>query len=240
MVKSIFCAGSGPANHYAQMMLPGLGFSLAYGVQEADAVLLDIPTKQAEAEKVIGQMNPGQMLIGGNLPPEILEACPCLDLLREEQYLAENAAITAHCALRLAMTALPVVLPQGKTVILGWGRIGKCLGQLLRQLDVPFTITARRESDLAALRSLGYDACRVQELDLQDVRLLINTVPQVLLTKEALQACPQTVKLDLASKKGLPGEDTLWARGLPGIHAPESSGRLIARTILRLQKEGDL
>ena len=30
------------------------------------------------------------------------------------------------------------------------------------------------------------------------------------------------------------GDDVLWARGLPGKDAPESSGKLIARTILRL------
>ena len=43
--------------------------------------------------------------------------------------------------------------------------------------------------------------------------------------------------MDLASKKGIAGNDVIWARGLPGIHAPEESGALIARTILDLLKE---
>ena len=47
------------------------------------------------------------------------------------------------------------------------------------------------------------------------------------------------MKIDLASEKGLGGEDVIWARGLPGIHAPESSGRLIAETCLRLGMEGE-
>jgi len=29
-------------------------------------------------------------------------------------------------------------------------------------------------------------------------------------------------------------DDVIWARGLPGKEAPESSGELIARTVLRL------
>lgn len=45
------------------------------------------------------------------------------------------------------------------------------------------------------------------------------------------------MKIDLASKPGIGGTDVLWARGLPGKFAPESAGKLIAQTILRLLKE---
>jgi hypothetical protein len=33
---------------------------------------------------------------------------------------------------------------------------------------------------------------------------------------------------------GIGGEDVLWAKGLPAIYAPESSGKLIADTVKRL------
>jgi hypothetical protein len=42
------------------------------------------------------------------------------------------------------------------------------------------------------------------------------------------------VKIELASKDGMEGDDIIIARGLPGIHLPESSGELIAETFLRL------
>ena len=45
------------------------------------------------------------------------------------------------------------------------------------------------------------------------------------------------VVMDLASQKGIQGSKVIWARGLPGIHAPESAGRLIAETFLRKVKE---
>ena len=46
------------------------------------------------------------------------------------------------------------------------------------------------------------------------------------------------LKIDLASTAGIEGEDVIRANGLPGIHAPESAGRLMADTILRLIEEG--
>jgi hypothetical protein len=42
------------------------------------------------------------------------------------------------------------------------------------------------------------------------------------------------VKIELASSPGLEGDDVIEALGLPGKYAPETSGKLIARTILRL------
>ena len=42
------------------------------------------------------------------------------------------------------------------------------------------------------------------------------------------------MKIDLASVKGMEGGDVIWARGLPGKDAPESSGVLIGKTVLRL------
>ena len=45
---------------------------------------------------------------------------------------------------------------------------------------------------------------------------------------------PECLKIELASVSGMEGDDVIIARGLPGIWAPETSGRLIARTVLRL------
>ena len=41
------------------------------------------------------------------------------------------------------------------------------------------------------------------------------------------------VKIELASTDGMAGDDIVIARGLPGVHLPESSGELIAKTFLK-------
>lgn len=159
-----------------------------------------------------------------------------MDLLKDEGYLAENAAITADCALRLAGPLLQTTYRACPVLILGWGRIGKCLGQMLKALGAEVTVAARKEADRAMLRALGYRAVDFSQVPglLPEVGLLYNTVPA------KVMECDETrcIKIDLASVPGLWGGDVIYARGLPGIHAPEAAGALIAKTILKNLKEG--
>ena len=103
------------------------------------------------------------------------------------------------------------------------------------------TIASGSEEKRGALASLGYDVLDSGDLlpSLPRYRLIFNTAPRKMLSRENLAGCTDCVKIDLASEKWLGGEDVIWARGLPGIHAPESSGRLIAETCLRLGMEGE-
>ena len=182
------------------------------------------------------------MVIGGKLKHPALSGHPVLDLLRDDEYLAKNAAITAQCALRIAGSLLPTVPPDTPALVIGWGRIGKCLGKLLGAVGCPVTIAARNPADRAMIKALGQQAVdipRISEI-LPDVRLLFNTAPSPVLGADLLDKYKKCLKMDLASQPGLEGCDIIYARGLPGQYAPESSGRLIAETILRHLREGTL
>ena len=171
-------------------------------------------------------------IIGGNLPP--LPGYRVWDLLKDPAYIAENAYITAHCAVRLAMDKLPVAMRRCKVLIIGWGRIGKCLAALLKGMEADVTVAARKESDRAILHALGYSIADTKEIDCSPYRVIFNTVPATVLPKSPI-GC---LKIDLASTAGITGNDVIHARGLPGKDAPEASGELIARTVLRfLSKE---
>lgn len=182
-------------------------------------------------------------IIGGNLPTEGLQGYKTMDLLKDPVYLASNAAITAYCAVRLAMQELPVTLRGLKVLIIGWGRIGRCLSALLWGLEADVTVAARKLEDRAMAHALGYHTAIPEELD-QDLncyRLIYNTAPAPVLSREQIAHCRENcLKIDLASSLGIDAEDVLWARGLPGKDAPESSGKLIAKTAIRLigQREG--
>ena len=71
------------------------------------------------------------------------------------------------------------------------------------------------------------------------MEIIVNAFQgQVTVIADLFQSLDHCIKIDLASAKGIAGDDVIWARGLPGIHAPESSGRLIAETFVRkLQEE---
>ena len=206
-------------------------------------LLLPVPaTLPAESlENTLALLPPEVTLLGGNLDRY---SCPCrkLDLLKDETYLAENAAITADCALRLAGQHLGVLFRCCPVLVIGWGRIGKCLSGMLAALGADVTVAARKESDQAMAGALGYGTAGLSGLPLPRFRLIFNTAPAPVLSAQQLQTCPRNcVKIDLASSRGLEGDDVIWARGLPGKMLPESSGKLIADTVLRLiSKEGSV
>ena len=175
-------------------------------------------------------------VFGGNLNCVGLSGYKTVDLLKDPFYLAPNANITAHCAVRLAQEKLPVILEGCHVLVIGWGRIGKCLAKLLKKAGAIVTVAARKETDRAALLSLGYDIEDSTALgySLIRYRVIFNTVPATVISKEAAAYCrSDCLKIDLASMCGIEGDDVLWARGLPGKLAPESSGELIAKSILR-------
>lgn len=172
-------------------------------------------------------------IIGGNLPP--LTDYRVYDLLKDPGYLAENAYITAHCAVRMLLNKLPTALRGCRILVIGWGRIGKCLAALLKGLEADVTVAARKESDRAMIQALGYHAADTAQLDCYGFRVIFNTVPAPVLPDSPAEC----LKIDLASVQGICGNDVIHARGLPGKDAPEASGELIARTVLRLLSKED-
>ena len=240
-----YSLGNSPACRWATDFLNRSGISFVGHISpEITHLLLDVPSFSPDGNLRFGgdlaeflRMLPQNItIIGGNLQHPALEGYRTLDLLRDESYLAENAAITAHCALQIAAPLLTGTLADSPALVLGWGRIGKCLVRLLRALDCDVTVAARKERDRAMLEGLGYRAVDFGAA-LDGYRLIFNTVPELVIPEDKVSLCKNAVKIDLASRRGIAGEDVVWARGLPGIHAPESSGRLISGTVLRLLKE---
>ena len=244
----VYPAGNTAACGYASAFLEQKGVQLLdHPAPEVTHLLLDVPSFGPDGMlrcgrdlKSVLEMLPGNITVaGGNLKHPSLAGYRTIDLLKDAQYLAVNAAITADCALQVAAPLLTTTFAESPALILGWGRIGKCLGHLLKAIGANVTIAARKEADRAMVRALGFTAVDIGEIPqvLAGFRLIFNTVPEMMLHKEQMKLCRKCVKIDLASKPGMDAEDVVWARGLPGIHAPESSGRLIAETFLRLCEE---
>ena len=223
-----------------------------WGVSVADApsmdvthLLLSVPCKMetGELRGLLAQLPKSITVLGGNLDREELAGYRRVDLLKDERYLAENAMITAYCAIRVAAEQMKVTWLNCPVLILGWGRIGKCLGLLLKALGAEVSIAARKESDRAMITALGCEAEDIGQLSyiLKRYRVIFNTVPYPVLCNEQITYCRKDcVRIELASRPGMPTEGAVSALGLPGRLVPESSGGLIARTVLRLcaRKEG--
>lgn len=246
-----FClSGETSALRYAGEFLSAKGISIVSSPSpKVTHLLLPVPSFDGKGlvrgggapEAILSQLSDRVVIMGGYLSHPAFQNYTKFDFLQDACYLAENAAITADCALSILGKHLPVIFAGCPIVIIGWGRIGKCLAARLKALQADVTVAARKESDRAALISLGYNTILPEALNqiLPPCRAIVNTAPAPVIGREQASLCPKgCVFLDLASSPGICCEGVLWERGLPNRDKPESSGKLIAQTALRLcQKE---
>ena len=244
---AFYCAGTTPAAQYTAMFLKksGFPFSTEPGLGTRH-LLLDVPSfrdgklRNGDTPDTLLSALPADVHIwGGNLQHPSLSHFHTTDLLRDEKYLTENAAITADCALNIAAPLLKSSWSKTPVLIIGWGRIGKCLGaQLLKAGCVP-VISTKDPAHQKEILEAGYACADTTMLNpiLSNFQLIFNTAPASVISEHQSQLCRNCIKIDLASVKGIEGPDVIWARGLPGIHAPRQSGKLIADTIIKHIKE---
>ena len=210
-------------------------------------LLLDIPSFDdngnlkdgSDIQELLYRLPEDITVIGGNLEHHYLSHYKKIDMLKDSLYLANNAAITAECALQIAANHLGTTLTDSHILILGWGRIGKCLSRLLKSIGCTVTVAARKECDRALLCALGYKALDYTEVPnfLPHCDIIFNTVPHQTVDPAVLNLSANCIKVDLASSPGIKCNNIIIARGLPGKYAPKTSGKLIANSIQRILKE---
>lgn len=231
----ICCVCRSKAIEYAAQYLTDHGLTVTtIPTDDMTHLLLPIPTGADYLEYYLRQLPVNTFVCGGNLDLPPLEMYRTVDFLKDPYYLADNASITADCSLEIVEEKLGP-LPRGCPVlILGWGRIGKCLGRILQDKGADVTIAARKDTDLAMIHALDCRSIPISTVgeNLQQYQVILNTVPEMILPKMSTR--PDCIALELASKPGMAGPNIIEARGLPGKMAPEASGKLIAETFMRL------
>ena len=199
------CPPGNAATEYAAGYLTEAGVCVTDSPgPETTHLLLPVPTRSFD------DLPEDVVIVGGNL--HCLPGYKTIDLLKDPEYLAQNAAITARCAIGLIgkeLADLPVL-------ILGWGRIGKCLGKFLADAGAKVTIAARQAADVALISALGYEGVFIHQAAplLPKFGAVLNTVPAMVLP--AFQCAPDCVLLELASRPGMAGNHIITASGLPG------------------------
>lgn len=242
----LYSTGNTTALRFATDVLHRQGISIVSApAPDVTHLLLPVPSFEADGrirgggilEHILAKLPEHVCVIGGNLDHAALKGYPKIDLLQDADYLAQNAAITADCAIRIAANRLPTIFENCPILILGWGRIGKCLAKTLQALGADVTVAARKQSDRAMLQALGYRSEDPKNLEcrLHQYRILFNTIPAPVLSDAQTLLCrPDCIKIELASVQGIAGSHVIHARGLPGKSVPEASGTLIANSLIRI------
>lgn len=193
-----------------------------------------------------------KILIAGSISPNIYkianEYTHIIDLMKREELAVLNTIATAEGAIEVAIANTNKILHGSKVLILGFGRIGKVLSRKLIGLSAKVTCAARKNEDIAWIKTYGYDAVNINQIgeNLSKYEIIINTVPDIILTKEKLKYVNEdTLIIDLASNPGGVDQNAvkemnlkfIWALSLPGKVAPITSAEFIRDTIYNILKE---
>lgn len=201
-------------------------------------------------DKLFNAMDSSKVLFAGSISDSIKKRAEeynikFYDLLSYEDIAVLNAIPSAEGAIEVALKSMKTTLHSSNCFILGYGRIGKILANILKGFGANVFVVARKEADFAWIKAMGYVPVRYPELknNIQNADVVFNTVPHLVLdTLELEHIDKNCVIIDLASKPGGVnfekakelGIETYWALGLPGKVAPKSSAKYMADKIISL------
>ena len=185
-------------------------------------------------------------IFGGVVPQSLSEKYGVTDYYTYEPLLAENAEITAECAIGIAIEKLPITLKGSKIAVLGGGRIARGLIRRLIALGAAVSCFARSEEQQQDAMRHGATAHSMDRLLTKDnYHLIMNTIPAPIL-KGTEKICRGDVYyMELASLPGglekpeIFGTRYIAALSLPGKMAPKSAAAAVARAVETLSKRGE-
>ncbi len=169
------------------------------------------------------------------------------DYYAREEFQILNALATAEGAINIALSEFLGTIHSSRCLIVGYGRIGKVLSKILKDMGANVTVSARKPSDLAWIEVMGYESINTNNMPQKlDYDLIFNTVPFKIFNRENLLKCSYETKIiDLSSKPGgvdfelaeFLGIKAIHALGLPGKFSPIKAGDIIKRTIYNMIEE---
>lgn len=198
------------------------------------------------------QLDSNKLLIAGSIKTENCNLfkeknIETIDIIKEEELAVLNAISTAEGTIEIIISNRDKILHGSEVLILGFGRIGKVLAKKLDGLSAKVTCAARKNQDLAWIKSYGYNSTNINRIaeNLSKYDIIINTVPHLILTKEKIKFIKDnSLLIDLASKPGGIDEEAakernlkfIWALALPGKVAPDTTAEIIKNTIYNVLK----
>lgn len=193
-------------------------------------------------------LTPDGIIFAGRIDEKLRESFKgyqLCDYMESESLNLKNAVPTAEGAVQIALEELPVTLSGLRVLIVGMGRIGRALAEILKGFGSDVTAAVRNAKGTANARIHGIKSVCTDKMD-SNYDLVFNTVPHIVFDHDRLEKFDEkTLFIDLASKPGGIDFDTatelgikaIWALGLPGKTAPITSGEIIAETVIDMITE---
>ena len=164
------------------------------------------------------------------------------DLMELDEVAIFNAIPTAEGAIYEAIKNSNITLSNSNVLVLGYGRIGKVLCEMLKGMNAKVYCEARKKKDIAFIEAMGYNSIYIDDLNsyLPKMDYIFNTIPVTLLNQSNLKYInKECTIIDLASAPGgidfvLAKEmelNVVWTLSLPSKVAPKSAARYLKDAI---------
>ena len=165
------------------------------------------------------------------------------DLFDLEEVAINNAIPTAEGAIMTAIQESDKALFNSLSLVIGYGRCGKVLSNMLLGIGSNVSVTYRKKSDEAYINAYNLTPIKIDLLDahIQKFDFIFNTAPALVLNNETLKRIRKdSLIIDLAQAPG--GLDYNYARelnlkakycpGLPGRVAPYTAAQILKTAII--------
>lgn len=176
------------------------------------------------------------------------------DYSEREDFAIFNAIPTAEGTLKIAIEEHNKTINLSKCLISGYGRIGKVLTKLLKNMGAEVTVASKCSKELAWAEALNNKIIDLKNIDKKtqrelDFDIIFNTIPAMIFNKSVLtKLSEKTLIIDVASQPGgidfeeakKFGIKAIHALALPGKYSPKTAGEIITKTIFNIIEENKL
>lgn len=204
---------------------------------------------EIRAEEVMENIEPGSVLLlcGPKFPKEKRWDLQYVNLWADETLLQENAWITAQGAAASTLKRKKLPLKDANCAIIGYGRIGRSLCEILLGAGAKVTVVSRTENKRRLAEECGASssdiACAAETFLKCDY--VFSTPPETVLGEALLSSIKkETLLMDLASppygfdleKAQSMGINACREPGLPDRFCPVSAARVLYHAIRRWER----
>ena len=205
--------------------------------------------KEITQEEIMKNIEPGSVLLlcGPKFPKDRRWDIQYVNLWSDETLLQENAYITAQGAAASALKRKKAALNGAKCAIIGYGRIGRSLAEILLGAGSEVTVLSNTENKRRQARECGAAACELDKSaeTLKTAQYIFSTPPANVLDENMLSSINKNALLmDLASppygfdleKAQKMSVDACREPGLPDRYCPVSAARALYHAIRRWER----
>lgn len=213
-----------------------------------------IDLSPVSVEELVKQIPTGSIIFFNGMSTSIqehLEAKNCIlyNLANAPDFCDENAHLTAEALLSEVIRYTPFSLQNTAILLLGYGQCGSAIGTLFSSLGTRIYVLERdfQKQMLAEQNGLLALSSSEKKTLLPHFDLIINTIPETVLTKDDLELLPGNCHIfDIASSPfGFSSDITaeyalpyFRLPGLPGRFSPQTAGIALGKTIERMIHHG--